>query len=75
MAHLSKQLPQQPLHTNTELGSAPCQGRAADSCGRTGSGKEHGALKKHYLGVFRLIGVNCLGRLENSTANGSVDAG
>lgn len=44
----------------------PSQG----SRGHTGSGKEPGALKNHYLGIFRLIGVNCLGRLKNNTANG-----
>lgn len=38
--------------------------------GHTGNGKEPGALKNHYLGFFRLIGVNCLGSLKNSSANG-----
>lgn len=44
----------------------PCQG----FWGHTGKGKEPEALKNHYLGSFRLIGVNSLGRLKNSTANG-----
>lgn len=69
--HISpRSFPSSPCTQSTEPGSGLCQVRAAVFWGRTGNKKEPGALQNHYLGFFRLIGVNCFGRLENSTANG-----
>lgn len=62
IAHLPRGALQSSLHSehSTGLGSARASGATQGM----------GALKNHHLGFCRLIGVNCLGRLKNSTANG-----